>query len=324
VLFGALFAAGCGGGPVTPSTLPPVIVCPTPVTAQSLDGNAMTVTYEPPQIVAGEPPLRIICTPQSGTLFPLGVSTVTCNVSDSVARTNSCTFSVTVARPPRLSATKFMAFGNSITEGKTASGFTANNYPTNLRMMLQARYTVQQITVLNRGLGGETAVLGAVRIHQELDDHNPEVLLLEEGVNDLALGDDSSKVTLMINALRDMVREAKSRGIIVFLATITPARAGGTPPRGDAARPWIVEANARIRQLAFAEAVTLVDVYEGFGGSPDPYIDVDGLHPTEAGYRKIAELFFDAIRQRLETTQIPMFVELSGEAPGLPVFARFP
>jgi len=53
VLFGAIVAAGCGGGPVTPSTFPPVMVCPTPVTVQSLDGNAMAVTWEPPQIVAG-------------------------------------------------------------------------------------------------------------------------------------------------------------------------------------------------------------------------------------------------------------------------------
>jgi len=27
----------------------------------------------------------------------------------------------------------------------------------------------------------------------------------------------------------------------------------------------------------------------------------DGLHPNETGYGKMAEMFFDAIRQRLET-----------------------
>jgi lysophospholipase L1-like esterase len=29
-------------------------------------------------------------------------------------------------------------------------------------------------------------------------------------------------------------------------------------------------------------------------------IGADGLHPTAAGYSKIAETFFDAIKQRLE------------------------
>jgi lysophospholipase L1-like esterase len=30
------------------------------------------------------------------------------------------------------------------------------------------------------------------------------------------------------------------------------------------------------------------------------YIGVDGLHPNEAGYARIAELFFDAIQRELE------------------------
>jgi lysophospholipase L1-like esterase len=300
VLVSAFLVGGCGDGVVNPSTLAPVIVCPMPVAAQSVDGNPVTVTYEPPQVVAGEPPLRISCTPQSGTLFPLGVSAVTCSVADSVGRVNACSFNVTVTRTPRLSASTFMAFGNSITEGKTAFGATPNNYPENLRKLLTARYTTQEIKVFNRGLGGETAVNGAIRIHQDLDDFNPQVLLLEEGVNDLALTD-PAKIDNMIAALRDMIREAKSRSIVVFLATLTPVRRGGTPPRGDAAYPFVLEANSRIRALALTEGTTLVDLFEGFGGSPDPYIDVDGLHPNEAGYQRMADLFFFAIRQRLES-----------------------
>jgi acyl-CoA thioesterase-1 len=290
-----------------------------PVTAQSVDGNPVAVTYEPPQVIAGETPLRIGCSPQSGTLFSLGPSAVTCSVTDSVGRINGCSFTVTVTRTPSLSATTFMAFGNSITEGKTAFGATPNNYPENLRRLLAARYTTQSITMLNRGLGGETAVNGAIRIHQEFDDLNPQVLLLEEGVNDLALTD-PAKITNMIQALRDMIREAKSRNIVVFLATLTPVRSGGTPPRGDAAFPFVLEANSRIRGLALTEGATLVDLFEGFGGSPDPYIDVDGLHPNEAGYQKIAELFFGVIRQRLESVQAPGSETLVTNMPALTLF----
>jgi lysophospholipase L1-like esterase len=60
------------------------------------------------------------------------------------------------------------------------------------------------------------------------------------------------------------------------------------------------DANAGIRQVALSEHATLVDLYAGLGGSPDPYIDSDGLHPTEMGYQKIAQIFFDAIRANLE------------------------
>ena len=276
-----------------------------PLTVQSIGGNATPVAYEPPQVIAGEPPLQTTCTPVSGSTFPLGVTTVACSTRDAVARTDTCTFTVTVNPAPRLAATTFMAFGNSITEGKTASGATPNNYPVQLARMLTSRYAMQaqSISVVNKGLGGESAVQGAQRIHQALDDEEPQVLLLEEGVNDLQTG--ATAIPSMINALRDMVREAKSRGIVVFLATLTPVREGGTPPRGDAAFPHVRDANTQIRILAASEQVILVDLYQSFGGSPDPYIDVDGLHPTEAGYLKIAEFFFDAIRARLEIAAAP-------------------
>ena len=202
-----------------------------------------------------------------------------------------------------LVATSFMAFGNSITEGKNASGQVQNTYPVNLRVMLAARYTTQSISVINKGVGGERASQGADRLPRELDLVHPEVLLLEEGVNDLS--DEPHDISALIAALRVMVRQARNRSIAVFLGTLLPARAGGTPPRGDGALPFIPEANAQIRLLAQSERVTLVDLYEGFGGSPDLYIDVDGLHPNELGYQKIAQLYFDAIKTTLEIRQTP-------------------
>ena len=52
-------------------------------------------------------------------------------------------------------------------------------------------------------------------------------------------------------------------------------------------------------------------MFDGFGGSPDPYIDVDGLHPNQLGYEKMAHVFFDAIRTTLENpmTAGPIFVQ---------------
>ena len=293
VLFGALFAAECGG--LTAPSLGPILVCPAPVTVQSADGNASLVTYDLPQVIAGEPPLRTTCAPPSGSIFPVGATTVICSTIDFVARTDDCTFTVTVTTPPHVAATTFMAFGNSITEGKTAAGFTPNNYPEYLRGLLRSRYTAQTTTVVNRGLGGEWAVAGAVRIQQELDFFHPGALLIEEGINDLDAGE--SNLDPMVGGLRDIVRAAKGRGVHVFLATLLPQREGGSRAQ---AVTLLRQGNTRIRQVAVEENVTLVDLYQAFNGSPDPYIDVDGLHPTEAGHLKIAEMFFDAIKSTLE------------------------
>jgi lysophospholipase L1-like esterase len=311
-LVGALLAAGCGDGLINPSTLGPILVCPMPQTVESADGSPVAVVYEPPQVIAGEPPLRISCSPLSGAFFSLGESTVSCTVRDSVARTDACTFTITVARPPSLSATKFLAFGNSITGGEIAY-----SYPATLRAMLAARYAAQAalIQVVNSGEGGERAarlseplaLAGEDRLPGELTRWQPQVLLLKEGVNDIS-GGRSSRVPIVIDALRKMVREAKRRGVVVLLATLMPARTGGTPPRGDGAQPLIPQLNERIRMLAASEGATLVDLYDAVGGSPDPYIDVDGLHPTELGYQKMAEVFFDVIRATLEVqTVAPSF-----------------
>ena len=137
---------------------------------------------------------------------------------------------------------------------------------------------------------------GVVRLPAVLDTVHPEVLLLEEGINDLS-GGSSAAIPPLIDALRSMIHEAGGRGVRVFLATLLPERAGGSRA---GALPAIPEANNQIRLLASGEHVTLVDLYEGFGGNPDPYIDIDGLHPNELGYQKIAQLFFDAIRTSLE------------------------
>lgn len=296
-------------------------MCPANLTVVSLDGNASPVIYEQPSVISGEPPLKITCTPASGAIFVLGNSTVTCSVTDAALRTDSCAFTVTLTPPPQLSATSFMAFGNSITEGKSASGAILTTYTEDLRAMLAAHYTSQTIGVLNRGFGGEWAADGANRLPLELDVNHPDALLLEEGVNDLYGGAPSS-VMPMIDALRTMVRQGKTRGIPVFLATLPPEREGGSRA---SAFPTIPEANRQIRLLALSEGVTLVDLYEGFGGNPDPYIDTDGLHPNELGYQKIAQLFFDAIQMSLELRPgVASSMELVRNVPSQnPPFRRF-
>jgi lysophospholipase L1-like esterase len=274
-------------------------VCPANLTVFSPDGNASPVVYEAPSLIGGEPPITTACNPSSGAIFVLGNSTVTCTATDVAQRMDSCAFIVTLALPPKIAATNFVAFGNSVTEGKNAfSMIVPETYPMALRAMLVSRYTAQApvITVVNEGRGGESVVFGSDRIQSVIDADHPEVLLLEDGVNDL-LGGDPLKVDEVIAALRDIVQKAKSRGVRVFLATLVPGRPGQSR---SGAVPLIPPTNEKIRELAASEGVTLVDLYQGFGGSPEPYIDEDGLHPNQAGYRKIAEIFFDVIRATLE------------------------
>jgi lysophospholipase L1-like esterase len=53
--------------------------------------------------------------------------------------------------------------------------------------------------------------------------------------------------------------------------------------------------------MAASEGAILVDLYPGVAGQTATLLSFDGLHPNETGYGKMAEMFFDAIRQQMET-----------------------
>jgi lysophospholipase L1-like esterase len=165
-------------------------------------------------------------------------------------------------------------------------------------LMVQ-RYTAQTFDMYDEGLGGERVqgVLpnGVLRLPGVLNTRSPQALLLLEGANDLK--DGASAIPGVVNGLRTMIREARGRNIVVFLGTLLPQRKGGSNAGDPAVIPL---ANAQIRSLATSEGAILVDLYDAFGGSPDPWIDKDGLHANAAGYEKIAQTFFNEIRSRLE------------------------
>lgn len=314
---------GCGSSPAGPEPIGPTIACPDGVVADSPAGQPVAVTYEVPHAVGGAGPVTVACSPPPGSAFGLGDTAVACTAVDARGRSAFCGFLVTVRSPPRLAATRFLAFGDSLTEGVVRSNptFTSmlvsmpDSYPTELQTLLNARYGLQQIEVLNDGIGGErvaysftTSPGGLVRLPSSLDLHRPEVLLLMEGTNDLIFGDflqtrGEGTITetggAALDGLEQMVRLTKARGVRVFLATIPPQRAG--PQRNlQNVVAFTPGFNESVRQLAAREGVPLVDVYAALRDRPE-LIGSDELHLTPQGYDVVAQTFFDAIKAALET-----------------------
>jgi lysophospholipase L1-like esterase len=215
-----------------------------------------------------------------------------------------------VTPAPRLTISRILAFGDSLTAGRTSPGPAAyrgepQSYPFKLGDLLAARYTRQTLEVENGGFGGETASAiddavswGVRRLPTYLSAFQPQLLLLMEGSNDLFF---SHEVGLArgIAALEDMVRDARSRGTVVFLATIPPQRAGGLRNR-DRVAALIPSFNDQVRAVAARQGAVLVDVYAAVQPDLQRLIGIDDLHLTEAGYQVVAQTFFDAIRT-LET-----------------------
>jgi lysophospholipase L1-like esterase len=171
-------------------------------------------------------------------------------------------------------------------------------YPNVLQGLLRSRYSAQTPTVTNRGQAGESVASGATRLPGALAVDAPEVLLLQEGANDV----NQNVAPGAIGAsLTTMVRAARTRGVHVLLGTLLPQRPLGT---GGSCRGFgannVVATNAQIQGVATAEGATLVDLYQVFSSDLGTLIGPDGLHPSEAGYAKIADTFFNAIKSRFE------------------------
>lgn len=312
----ALLAAtvGCGDDTTTSPTPPPptqlFVSCPSSFGVISPTNVGVSVNYTTPSASGGQAPVGVTCTPLSGQLFAPGTTTVTCTARDALQITASCSFAITVTVPPRLARTSFLAFGDSITSGEVTVPIStsldtgepvfkqivvpAASYPTVLDGLLDARYLAQTPTVTNAGKPGETTPDGIVRFRTLLASNRPEVLLLLDGHNDLG---STTQALEGYNALVTMVREAKAAGVRVFIATLVPSIPGRqrSQPQG-----LLLQYNDAVRNLAAAEGVVLVDLYNLMLPEVNTLIGVDGLHPNEAGYARMASLFFTAIRTNLE------------------------
>jgi lysophospholipase L1-like esterase len=171
----------------------------------------------------------------------------------------------------------------------------AKPYPARLQELLAARYTAQTITVANAGKPGEWAADAVPRLQAALRSHSAEALLLMEGINDLnTLGERGIRATAQ--AVDALAREGRYVGARVYIATLPPVRPSGI--FGEVA-PLIPAYNAELRSVARGENATLVDVHAAFAGDLS-LLGPDGLHPTEAGYERIAQTFFTALRTTLE------------------------
>jgi lysophospholipase L1-like esterase len=151
--------------------------------------------------------------------------------------------------------------------------------------LMQARADWQ---VLNRGVNGERSDQIRARFERDVIAAAPHAVVIIAGVNDVYQGLPVQHVTTELAA---MYARASRAGIPVIAGSIVPYNTA-TPAQ-----------NARMRQvndwIRRQPGVAFVDTRAAVAASNDPdrlFDSPDGLHPSPAGYRRMA----DAIRPVLE------------------------
>lgn len=164
-----------------------------------------------------------------------------------------------------------LAFGDSLTHGTGAAA--GHSYPAQLEKLLGRK-------VINAGIPGEISVEGARRLPGLLDQHQPELLLLCHGGNDLLRKLDQQQLR---DNLRRMVEAANQRDIPVVMIAV---------PRPGL---WIDDAQLYLEVAGQLQVPLVEDVLADL--LSDRQYKSDRIHPNAAGYRKLAE----AVADRLQT-----------------------
>lgn len=180
-------------------------------------------------------------------------------------------------------ALRLLAVGSSSIEGIGASRPELGFVP-RLETDLRARLPGVEVTVINRGIGGETAADTASRLAQEINAARPDLVLWQLGTNDV-LRDRS------LDALFDDYRRGQaildSAGVDVMV--IDPQRlpegarnpnfAGRNPALAEVSRLIGLEAG-RVGYAAFRR----FDAMQGWSALPGGGVGPDELHLNDAGY----------------------------------------
>jgi lysophospholipase L1-like esterase len=196
-----------------------------------------------------------------------------------------------------------VTLGDSITDGERSSPDAAQRYPDWLARRLAA-LPGDTLAVSNAGISGNELIrslppgtagaAAAARLERDvLGQSGVRAVVLLEGINDI--GAAGAQAGDLIAVYRQLVLRAHDAGLPVYGGTLTPfggSAAGGSygTPGGEAQRQAV---NEWIRSSGAFDGV--VDFDAALRDPADPaqllpvYDSGDHLHPSDAGYRAMAE-----------------------------------
>ncbi|MGX1746609.1 MULTISPECIES: GDSL-type esterase/lipase family protein [unclassified Brevundimonas] len=193
------------------------------------------------------------------------------------------------------------AFGDSITEGATATLGAERDWPSMLARRFEATCP-GRFVVLNQGISGNK-LLDHGRSHSGLARLDRDILalpqidyvILLEGINDIRHGGDPAKpgrnAADMVQGYRQLVARLRDHGVKAVAGTLTPFKGSERydAPSSEARRVL----NAFIRDEGAFDGVVDFDAAVRNPADPESFragaARPDMLHPNDEGYRLMAE-----------------------------------
>ena len=166
-----------------------------------------------------------------------------------------------------------ICFGDSLTFGTGAA--KGMDFPAQLSNMISR-------PVLNKGVPGDTTARALARLDRDVLSQSPRMVLITLGGNDLKNG--VPKDTAFRN-LRSIVEAIQAKGALVVIGGIDLPLGGRGYGEG-------------YEQLCKETAAVLIpNIFDGIMGNMQ--LMSDTIHPNDAGYTKMAQKFYEALKPYL-------------------------
>jgi lysophospholipase L1-like esterase len=185
-----------------------------------------------------------------------------------------------------------VAFGSSSTQGwgSTSPDFS---YPSRLLAQLKRQYPIADITVLNRGKGGEDAPEMMKRLQAAVLDAKPDLVIWQVGTNAVLRGFDPAETERQIEQGIAQIQAAGSDVVLV-----DPQYSPRVNERGESAGRMVnlLHRVARLRHIGiFPRFEVMRDWHETQALPVETFVIADGLHMNDWGYACFAQLLGDDI-----------------------------
>lgn len=178
---------------------------------------------------------------------------------------------------------KILAIGSSSIEGAGASSPDRAFVPS-LKRDLETRLPGVSVTVVNRGIGGETAEGASRRMAREIEASKPDLILWQLGTNDVL--QDRSEDQFVTDFRRGLDAAEASGADVVLIdpqrlpdATTNAAFRGRNPTLEARARLIALEADRRGHGVSHR-----FSAMSGWSRVPRGGVGPDDLHLNDAGY----------------------------------------
>jgi len=185
-----------------------------------------------------------------------------------------------------------IAFGSSSTEGygSTAPQFT---YPNRLAAQLKRKYPTADITVLNRGRGGEDAPEMMHRLKHAVIDEKPDLVIWQVGTNAILRNLDPAVTMAQVD---EGIARIQAAGADVVL--VDPQYVPAVNQKGESASRMVkllTKVAGQHHVGLFPRFAVMREWHEEQALAFDRFSIADGLHMNDWGYACFAQLLGDDI-----------------------------